>query len=447
MNDNPALKFNLQIPLKRIQQILIGVLLINLIFLFGTYLQHKQSFMVHNSAVQIFLFEFNLSKENHLAAWYSSMLLFTAGITAALCFWADMQRAVDIKSRILNVGWVVIACIFIMLSFDEMGSFHEMIGETALLKMAGGGTGAGWYAFYALIGLVAVFMVLFFFLKFRKNWISFALAVVAVLLFVSNPFQEKLEMYSWRNSIDPDNWRRPVSLLLIEEGSEIFATFCFLFSFINYAVGASSVVIAGKGKMLQLQAYVTKYFMYYLVGFIFLLGSIMLVIHFNAWNFKGDDNGIPDNWPPSATSFFASLVCLYLYHQFSNLPSSRVYLLLGSVSLLISLYYGSNIYYYRLLSHPYYFLPYVMAAIVAIAVLYSIPKMAGIYSKFCMAAWTILLTATMLANGFPTAFLGYIASALLIIGLFLNYQARYKQASVLAEPPGIGLRANEPSLL
>ena len=74
-----------------------------------------------------------------------------------------MKRSGNVKGRIINFGWIVMGGIFILLSFDEMGSFHEMIGSTTLFKKVGHSEMGGWYFFYALIAVVAVFMMIFFF--------------------------------------------------------------------------------------------------------------------------------------------------------------------------------------------------------------------------------------------------------------------------------------------
>ena len=164
---------------------------------------------------------------------------FLVGIAATVCFLIDMQRYTRLKDRILNIGWLGIITIFILLSFDEMGSFHEMIGETALFKKMGHDTGAGWVAFYALIGITGLFMIIFFILKFKTNKLALLLTVLAVLLFLSNPFQEKYEINAYRNAANPATWKRPMFFLLLEEGSEIFASFFFLYSFVIYSIAGT----------------------------------------------------------------------------------------------------------------------------------------------------------------------------------------------------------------
>ncbi len=315
MTDNQQFKFSINIPVSRIDTFLKWVVGINIFFLIGTWLHAEKIIFPTSVTAQWWLVELNFAKENIAAAWYSSMLFFTTGIVAALCFWADMQRTDNKKGRFLNYGWLIIASIFAMLSFDEMGSFHEMIGQTPLFKKAGSGIGGGKYFFFTLIAAVAIFMVTFFFLKFRKDKLAFLLTVTGVLLFLSNPLQERFEINSYRNSLDPQNWHRPFFYLLLEEGSEIFASFCFLFSFVTYAINAGQSGRLTNGSTLKLESPVSKNFIVWLAGQAALLGLTMWLIHINAWNIPGDDNGVPQDWPPAVTAFAGFAAASYLYFK------------------------------------------------------------------------------------------------------------------------------------
>lgn len=434
MTDRQQLKFSLDIPATKIYTVLKWVVVINILFLLGTWVHHNRLIQTESVAVQYLLAQFNFAKENIAAAWYSSMLFFSSGIIALLCFWADMQRTDDVKGRILNFGWIVIAGIFIMLSFDEMGSFHEMIGETALFKKAGGGSsskGGGWFAFYGLIALVAIFMITFFVMKFKGNKVALLLTVIGVLLFASNPFQEKFEIHTWRSSADPSSWHRPAFFLLLEEGSEIFASFCFLYSFTRYAMDAAPGIDPVAGKILKLDSSVNKNFIFYLGGLAFLLGSAMLLIHMNAWNFAKDDNGIPQNWPPSAVAFFAFISSLYLYFKFGTPATKNIYLLIALTSLMISVYFGSNIYGYR--SGIFGKMKYVMLAITVVTGLWSLTKLDGFFTKLFIAGWVLLIIASVVSYQFfssvfgyfsPSAF-AYLAMVSLVMGLFYHFRDCY----------------------
>lgn len=426
MTEAQQLKFAINIPTSKINLALKWVAAINIFFLLGTWLSHENIIMPHKYSMQVLLAQFNLAKENIAASWYSSMLLFTIGMAALVCFWVDMQRSENIKGNILNFGWLVMAGIFILLSFDEMGSFHEMIGETTVFKKAGGSKGAGWYAFYALIGVVAIFMITFFVLKFKGNKLAFVLTVLGVLLLVSNPFQEKFEIHTYRSSGDMANWHRPVFFLLLEEGSEIFASFCFLYSFTTYAVSTVPAQLTVAGKIFRVESVLPKNIFLYLAGLGFLLGLAMLIIHLNAWNFQGDDNGIPHNWPPAVTSFIGFAAAIYLYCKFDNPQRKELYLLIAFTALLVSVYYGANIYGYTW--GAFAKLKYVMLAVTAITALWSVIQLNSLFTKVLLTAWLLLLAASVFSHRFYPAALGYLAAVCLVLGLFLHYQYKSRQA-------------------
>ena len=71
-------------------------------------------------------------------------------------------------------------------------------------------------------------------------------------------------------------------------------------------------------KCLKLDLYLKKGFVYYLGGFVLLMGFIMLIVRFNAWHIPGDDNGIPQNWFPSVMFFVTFLISIYLYFVYKN---------------------------------------------------------------------------------------------------------------------------------
>ena len=429
MTDRRQLKFGINIPVSRINTFLKWIVALNIIFLTGTWLQAEKVIFPANVTAQWWLVEFNFAKENVAAAWYSSMLLFSTGIVAALCFWADMLRTNNKSFRLLNYGWLIVAGIFITLSFDEMGSFHEMISETGLFKKAGGGNGK--LVFFVLVGAVAIFMMAFFFSKFKKEKFALILTIIGVLLFLSNPFQEKFEIQTWRTSIDPASWHRPILFLLLEEGSEIFASFCFLFSFVIYAINAAPGHNANNEKTLQLISPIGKNFIAWLIGLACVLGLMMWLIRLNAWNLPGDDNGVPQNWPPAATAFAGFIASLYLFFKEGNKSNRNIYMVIAIVGLLASVYFGSNMYGYRedaSTTAPYLFkkMPWVLLLITVAGGLTALIKLNGTSAKLFFAAWVGLMALSVFAKSFSSAACGYAASACLLLGLFLHYKSLYQ---------------------
>lgn len=417
MQANQQFEFSLNIPVKQIYTFLKLVIIVNILFLTGTWLYAEKVIFADSVNAQWWLVQLNFAKENVVAAWYSSMLMFCIGLAAALCFWADMQRTENKAGRILNFGWLVMAGIFIMLSFDEMGSFHEMLSETPLFKKAGGGKGK--IVFFGLIGAVAIFMAVFFFAKFKTNKLALLLTIFGLLLFLSNPFQEKFEIQSWRNSPDPDNWHRPFFYLLLEEGSEIFASFCFLFSFITYAVGAGT-----GNNVLRLSAKARRSFIVWPASLALILGIVMLIIRSNAWNLEGDDNGVPEDWPPAATAFGCFAASLYLFFKKGFENNKAVYISIALVSLFTSLYFGSYLYGY--LEGPFVKVPKVLIGLVSLVGVFSIIKLKDVFAKLFFAGWVALVVFSCFKREFAATLYGYAGCASLLLGLFWHYQSQSK---------------------
>ncbi len=423
MSDLQQLVFNFSASRRQVNNFLKGVVLLNILFLVGTWIHHTNLFHLKKASLILLLAQFNFAKENVVASWYSSMLFMTTGLVALLCCFADWARSTNARDRALSFGWLVMAGIFVLLSFDEMGSFHEMIGETAAFKTAGSGKRAGWYAFYALCGAVAVFMLLFFIYRFRKNRMTLLLTIIGVLFFASNPIQEKFEIHSWRSAADPSTWKRPVMYLILEEGSEIFASFCFLFSFLTYAMGASTP----SGEGLRLQVRMNRVIPIVLVSLLLMLGLVKILIHFNAWNFAKDDNGIPRNWPPSVLYFLGLLGSVWLARA-GNPAFKRTAWWLAASALCCSIYFGANMYGYY--GHNYdgsvlNRLPFLLLALIAATVLTAVIRKGHILVKLCWLAWLGGMVLSVVFRESPqqliTTLTGYAAACSLLAGLYLQF--------------------------
>ena len=427
MTPNKTIDLVFFISRRQVSTLLKWLVVLNFVFLAGTWAHHTGFFHFKKPTALLLLAQCNLGKENVAASWYSSMLFLVTGLVAFYCCWADWVKSTNYKGRVLSMGWMVMAGIFMLLSFDEMGSFHEMIGETSLLKSTGSGKRAGWYAFYFVCALVALFMIVFFVYRFRKNKTTLLLTIVGVLFFVSNPIQEKFEIHSWRNAADPSTWKRPVIFLLMEEGSEIFASFFFLFSFLTYAITASS---SGRPVGIHFQARLGKAVLLIMALLLLLLALLKLLIHFNAWNFARDDNGIPRNWPPSMLFLITFLAAWGIYRS-ADKPYRFPSLLLALTALASSLYFGANLYGYY--GHGYAnglfgILPYGLFAASLVTCIFLIRAPGNIAMKSCWVLWlTGIFLSVMLSNStisvIPT-FAGYFAACCLIAGLSIGIASR-----------------------
>ena len=203
-----------------------------------------------------------------------------------------------------------------------------------------------------------------------------------------------------------------------------------MYSFTRYAIAAAPGNDPVTGRSLKLETLLSKNFIFYLLGLSFFLGLIMLVIHLNAWNFAKDDNGIPHNWPPAAVSFLAFVFSIYLYFKFSQQQKRDIYLLLALNGLLLSVYFGSNIYAYH--TGAFGKLKYAMIAVTFITGLWSIIKLKRLFTKFLLTGWVVLMGASVFSSRFYPAAFGYVAVVLLILALFLHYQYKCRKNAVNA---------------
>ena len=71
----------------------------------------------------------DLALERNAAAWYSSMLLLSVALACAFCFAVDARSGGGRASRVLGVGWLLLAALFAALSLDELGSLHERVND------------------------------------------------------------------------------------------------------------------------------------------------------------------------------------------------------------------------------------------------------------------------------------------------------------------------------
>ena len=300
------------------------IIAINILLLAGT-------FIFNTSRMQIFR-ETDLASENVFAAWYSSMLLLLSAVLSFYCFMVDERRIEQNSRRVWNFGWLVYAAAFATLSFDELGSIHEHIGSFTAFKQAGNlvtnTKDSGWVFFYVVVGVVSLFMLMFSILKLKEVKWSLLLLVTGLLLYLSNPFQEYFEIETMRAAGGEQSWRRPVNLLLLEEGSEIFGSLSFFTAIALYA------------KQYPYRIETNKFPVVRVVVYCFLGAAIcLLLIDVLFGDVRGDEqNGVPKNWITAAAAFLLSVYCFFTY----NTEKTNSYLLFGIFLLCLSVYFGSN---------------------------------------------------------------------------------------------------------
>ena len=331
----------LKFSARNLRTIVKVIVAVNLFLLAGSYFfNHLQAKLPHY--LFVILRETDLASENVFAAWYSSMLLFLSAIMSFISFLFDEQRNQHGTKRILNYGWLLYAMAFTFLSFDELGSIHEYIGNFIAFKQAGkmvtAANDSGWILFYVVVAIVSLFMFVFSIVRLKQVRWALPLMVTALLLYLSNPFQEYLEIASMRGAGD-ETWKRPVYLLLLEEGTELFGSLFFVSAISFYAKWNGEGVVSGdndvvfrkemaKGKLMRLTGY-----------FILCMCLCFLMIKFIFGDVIGDlQKGVPENWITAIIAFVISITFLFFFSR----KKTCSYLLFSVFTLCISVYYGSN---------------------------------------------------------------------------------------------------------
>jgi hypothetical protein len=189
--------------------------------------------------------------------------------------------------------------------------------------------------FYILVALVGLFMLGFSILKLRKVKWALIFLLMGLLLYLSNPFQEYFEIETMRSSAIDETWKRPVHLLLLEEGSEIFGSLFFLVSLILYVIqtsNANNLVFNQDIRFATLKQF---------MGFLLLSMAISIMLIRKVFgDVAGDElTGVPRNWITSSATF---LTAVYFFILHSKENSRKHFLLFSVFSLCLSVYFGSN---------------------------------------------------------------------------------------------------------
>ena len=372
----------ISLNLQHLQRFLYANLFLCVVMLSLTGVVHKTFYesTITDQGLAYLLGLFALSHENSVATWYSSMLLFCTGMAALLCYWST--KAKPQRASFFSYGWIFIACLFFLMSFDEMGSLHENLGKLELPE-------------YVVIipGIfVVIYMAIFAWLFLRKHVMTVVLLASGSMLFASIPIQEHFEIKMWAAANYADTWQRPIQLILLEEGSELFASLCFFGAMISYLVdvhlGQRVINFSGSGK--------------HIVSMVTLsclcVGAICAVTSYYHADLNSD-NGIPINWMPSA------LLMLLALSESSGGQKTRVFVF--TVFVCISCYFGSNLY---------SVLPWgeirvtrlLISALLVASVIYILylkfTRRSGIVSSIAISAWAVSILASLIyQNGFVPA--------------------------------------------
>lgn len=333
---------------------LILMIAANILMLFGTWLQHYSFYYILDgdwsqaSKVEYLILQFSLASENNIATWYSSTLFFLVALMSLFCFL--VQKNLKKNNKYLSFGWLIFFLIFAVLSYDEIASMHERIGNINALNPFSDEP-PGWIILLTTpIIFIGGFMLWFCWIQIKKAPYAVIFAAIGILLFLSIPAQELLETEAWLNSADPDSWMRPVHFLLLEEGSEIFGATFILISTVLFAHSAirpnKNFSLSNKLK-LKIHLNRANFFRWFTAILLF-LGLIMIVVNRSTLLAAEGDIGISRNWFPSVTAFLAALLSLFIFYKRkkSGQVNRSIFLYLALFCLFLSCYYGSYIYVY-----------------------------------------------------------------------------------------------------
>jgi hypothetical protein len=307
--------------------------LLNIMFLSGTAYVHavyveqvNKVKLLQNENIALIIDGFNLGNENNMAAWYSSILLLSVAFLSVICFWID-SNTVQGKGKIFSGGWLFITALFVLLSFDEMGSLHENAGRLKSLDVMGD---RSWESVVMIPGiLVLFFMLIFSWLNLRHYITTVLLMLLGAIFFISVPVQEHFEIALYAKNQFNESWRRPAMHFVFEEGSELLGSLCFYTAFTFFI---RSKLQSAKELTVQFQQRNVAIFFAGLL----LCGVITYtVVYYLNDIITSSDGGTAYNWPVSALAF-GCFIFFLLRHSFKNYRAIFF--------LVVSAYFGTNFY-------------------------------------------------------------------------------------------------------
>lgn len=154
--------------------------------------------------IQFLVNPFNLAVEMNLAVWWSGLCIAIAGLLSYELFSKGSDQS--------RYAWLALSIILLSLSLDEVGSLHERA--------------SGWNELvpYALIYLFLSAFFFFTLIRISKLRFSVILITLGFVLYASVALQEYIEhLVTW------PEWMLGIRLV-IEEGTELFATFLILYA-------------------------------------------------------------------------------------------------------------------------------------------------------------------------------------------------------------------------
>lgn len=280
--------------------------------------------------------------ENNVASWVSSMVLLSVSAIAVLCFLVDRQLEKGQDQQWLRYGWLVLAMVFLILSADELGSFHERIGWIATPEKA-----LGWVPVFQIpIGIVAGLLIVFAWLRAGRYWQVWSQILVGVLLLLINPSLEQMQRLIQASGIPAAQQQAFEISTLVEESAELLGATAFLSACLVYSASRTQMakaIWAQKSIHFKLQVPTQQAWNALSLFAGFGLLSLLMIqrLQVKSWT---EGWGIPDNWFPAASFFLAALVCGLIRDSQCDRRGFRycLYGLYGVFCGIVSMYYGMN---------------------------------------------------------------------------------------------------------
>lgn len=330
------------------------------------------------------LVHLSLGAENVVAAWFSSMLLLSVAGACAIAFTVDGTAGAS--RRMLRAGWLVLALLFVALSFDELGSIHERLSMVTI--GAGNETLIGWYAL--IVGLIAAvsFMLAFGLLHVRQVMPAFLLLALGAMCFASVPVQEHLEVQAYREA--GNGWIRPIGWLLLEEGSELAGAICSLAAALVYSSTRLARLSTGEGSVSLALPWRRTASLVVLALVVLGAGLAVSQVQFGG-SAGAHGHGIPRNWFPAMLAFTTAAFAWWL----GGAGDARVLRAFAPIQLVASAFVGADLHGWKFLAMPSLGVRIAfaatIAAVIGIAMLRAFRATRLSASRPGVAAWGVLL--------------------------------------------------------
>lgn len=179
--------------------------------------------------LRLIVFQFDLDQENNIATWFSASLML---LCAYLAF--KIQRTIDKENRLLQLCWALIVFGLLLLFVEEVFAIHELVGgslsgeeESVEFGVFSWFEQSRWILIYLIpFTLGAGFLIIVFFLTFKKSRRAAGLSILGVLLWVNVLVLESLMASVPRYLVRTE--------IFLEESLELGGMLCLIFAFSHW---------------------------------------------------------------------------------------------------------------------------------------------------------------------------------------------------------------------